>query len=280
MRISVVINGDTRPGLFSDETEQGRMGSGTRSLDYLKEGIDNKLKFFRGYDIESILYIDVHEKLPKDHLWDIYSRVDDLYLHKHVDYYQETAYFTRHIDLNILTAIISARGDYVAHFDWDMAAFRQNNSEVIDRWVRWLEKDSFDYICYPSLFSPRAVNDKDFSYDWASSRFFFCKRELLDHTEIMKCLNNTDYLYERYAPKDTKRKCPWLEHIQGMMAGKGRVFYPPFLPGDHLIFSWSRYHNGILKTLNESSYDVVNKYVMGKCGGVRYPCDVSGRSEL
>ena len=88
MRISIVINGDTRPGIFETDSIKGIQGNGTKSVDYLKEGVDNKLNFFRGYEIESHLYIDVHENLGKDLLWDISQRVDDLILHKHVKHFE------------------------------------------------------------------------------------------------------------------------------------------------------------------------------------------------
>jgi hypothetical protein len=255
---------------------KGIHGNGTKSVDYLKEGVDNKLNFFRGYEIESHLYIDVHEKIGKDLLWDISQRVDDLTLHKHVEHFEGFNYFPKHIDLNILAAISAARGDYIVHFDWDMAAFRRDDSQVIERWIGWLEANKYDYISYPSKATPHAVKDKDFTYDWASSRFFICKREILDHSEIIRCLKNADYLFDRYAPKDTTRKCGWLEHIQGMMAGKGRVFYPPMQIGDHMIFSWSNYFNGIFAHLNGLPYEGVEKYVQ-RCGRIQYPCDVHGR---
>jgi hypothetical protein len=268
-----VINGDTRPGVF----DPGHVGeTRTISIDYLKEGVDNKLNFFRGYEIESYLYVDIHEPLGKEDLWDISQRVDDLILHKHNESYQDKDYFTGHIDLNILNVLIQARGDYVAHFDWDMAAFRKNGSNVIDTWIGWLKEGRYDYICYPSKFSPRTVNDPSFTYDWASSRFFLCKRDTLDHTEILKCLNDSKYLFNTYAPEDT-RKCYWLEHIQGMMAGKGKVFYPPMQIGDHMIFSWyNKYFNGVFGALNKMSYGEVVRYVQS-CSGIHYPCDVVGR---
>lgn len=277
MRISVVINADTRPGIFEGSSQQGPHGNGTRSVDYLREGIDNKLNFFRGYEVESHLYVDVHEQVPKDVMWDMSQKVDNLTLHKHVEYFEEKHYFTKHIDLNILGAISAARGDYLVHFDWDMAAFRKDNSKVIDRWIKLLEGGKYDYVSYPSRATPRAVDDKDFAYDWASSRFFICKRGLIDVTEIMNCLTDTEYLFNRYAPKNSVRKCGWLEHVQGMMAGAGRVFYPPIQYDDHVIFSWSKYINGLFGSLNELEYDRVRQYVL-RCGGIMYPCDVHGRT--
>jgi hypothetical protein len=46
---------------------------------------------------------------------------------------------------------------------------------------------------------------------------------------------------------------------------------------DHLVFSWSAYISGILEKLNNMPYKDVLAYVL-KCGGISFPCDVSGRS--
>ncbi len=276
MRISIVINGDTRPGTFGDNSEQGIAGSGTKSVDFLKEGVENKLNFFKGYEVESVLYVDIHESLSKEDLWDMSQRVDNLILHKHVEYLGSLDYFTFHRDLNYLFAVSQTRGDFIVHFDWDTMAFRNEGSDVVDRWMGWLNEGKCDYISYPSNFSPRASVDPDFTYDWASTRFFMCKRSMWDHTEILKCLEDTQYLYDKYAPKDSKKRCGWIEHVQGMIAGQGRVFYPPLDVGDHMVFSWSKYVNGVMNVLNMVSYAEVLKYVQG-CAGIHYPCDVAGR---
>jgi len=175
--------------------------------------------------------------------------------------------------MNILNDLILSKGKYLAHFDQDMAAFI-NDRNVINEWIEWLDSGKCDYICYPSRYAPDPCLDPDFDeYFWASSRFFFCKRDILDYTEIDKCLRDMDYLYGNYG--DKKRKCPWLEHVMGMMAGKGRVVYPPVAIDRYMIFSWNKYHTGTLAKLNQMPYSEVVSYVE-RSGGIQYPCDVTG----
>jgi len=194
-------------------------------------------------------------------------------LSKHNETYIEGPFFPKWLDLNMLNTLMLAKGKYVAHFDQDMAAFR-NDSNVIEEWMQWLDEGRYEYISYPSRYSPCPVNDPDFNYNWVSTRFFFCKREIFDHTETLKCLRSSEYLYGKYG--DKKRKCPWLEHVLGIMATPGKVFYPPMDPESYTVFSWGLYHAGVLGKLNEISYQDIVKYIID-CGGIGYPCDVRGK---
>ncbi len=278
--ISIVINLDSRPGSREGKSaiSSGTV-HGTLSMDYFTDGVLNKIRFFEnaGFDLEVLLFMDIHENLPEDLLAALLKshkdgQINDLIFHRHTENFI-TRIYPKWLDLCILNGIISARGKYVAHFDQDMAAFIQDKS-VIKEWVGWLEEDKYDYISYPSRWSPRPVNDPDFDYNWASSRFFFCKRDILDYSEMLKCLRSNEYLYGKYGEK--KRKTPWLEHVMGIIAGPGKVFYPPIEPGRYLLFSWGQYCSGILKKLNEMPYEKVAEYVR-RCGGIAYPCDVRGR---
>jgi len=94
---------------------------------------------------------------------------------------------------------------------------------------------------------------------------------MIDYTEILKCLSDSDYLYGKYG--DRKRRCPWYEHIVSLINGPAKVFYPPIEPSRYLIFAWSRYYSGVLAKLNEWPYEKVVEYV----GKISYPCDVGGR---
>ena len=282
-KISIVINLDTRPGFLEAESDANtsQLGGGTKSLDYFTHGVENKRKFFEGagFDVDVTLWIDVHDPLPNALDQQLLAnfaqgKVDSIIWHRNDQTFIGAPYFPKWLDLSILTACISARGKYVAHFDQDMAAFC-NDKNVIKEWVGWLDEGKHHYISYPSAHSPKPINDPRFkSYWWASSRFFMFKREILDYTEILNCLSDMEYLYSRYGEEGEPRT-PWLEHVLGLIAGsQDKVFYPP--PDNrYFVFSWSRYYSGVLEKLNNMSHDGVIKYITD-CGGIRYPCDLLG----
>jgi len=278
--ISITINLDSRPG-FMEETssnDSGKLISGTRSLDYFIDGVLNKIKFFDGHEKEVTVVVDVHEPLPdatEKWLLDMQKNgtISNLVFNKHIETYLEMSYCPKWHDLNYLNTLILAKGKYLVHFDSDMVAFI-NDRSVVNEWLQWLDEGKYDYISYPSNCSPNPCFDRDFDYAWASTRFFICKREIIDYTEIMKCLMSSEYLYGKYG--DRKRKCPWLEHVLALIGGPAKVFYPPVELNRYSIFSWSRYHTGILKKLTEMPYEKVIAYVSG-CGGISFPCDVAAQ---
>ena len=271
--ISLIINVDTRRGIEQNESAQNSMLEGTRSFDFLYEGVINKINFFRGYDMEIILFVDRHLNVPLQLLekWQEEFAIPFTFcISSHKTYFGEHDYYPKWNDLNFLQALFLARGKWIAHFDGDMNAFREDDCKIIDEIIELLNK--YDYISYPSPWSPAPIfNDGKWDYWWASTRFFFCKRETLDFTEIMKCLQNSEYLYGKYPTNSPK--CPWLEHILGMIAGPGKVYYLP-MSEEYLIFSWNKYKVGTLKMLNENNYDFVNNFV-GQKGGISYPCDIA-----
>ena len=246
--ISIVINLDSRPGFMEDRSESSaRVYTGTRSVDYFTDGILNKVKSFDGYDKEVTAFIDVHEPLPEVIERELLSMhrkgiIDNLVFNKHTVIYLGTQVYPKWNDLNYLNAMILSRGKYLVHFDNDMAAFT-NDKSVISEWLGWLTTGKYDYISYPSRCSPRPVNDPDFDYNWASTRFFICERKTIDYTEILKCLRSDEYLYGKYGNR--KRRIPWMEHILGLIAGPDKVFYPPMEPNRYALFSWGQYHSGI-----------------------------------
>ena len=275
--ISIAINLDSRPGFMEQSTTQGTMLGGTRSVDFFTEGVINKVKFFEGHEIETTVFIDVHDPLPRetqDWLLEQQARgiIDNLMFNRHTEKYLGS-FFPKWNDLSFLNAMMLTRGDYLVHFDGDMNAFI-NDKNVINEWLQWLDEDRFDYVCYPSQFSPLPVVDGRYqSYIWASTRFFLTKREHLDSTEIIKCLQDSEYLYGKYGVEG-EPKNPWLEHVLGLMTkGQNRVFYPPIQSKRYLIFAWSRYYSGVLKQLNEWPYEKVVEYV----NHISYPCDVAAK---
>jgi hypothetical protein len=273
-KISVVINVDTRKGYLEGRTsiQPGTQG-GVLSKDFLKDGIINKTKFFKGAEL--IVCVDKHEDIA-DEEWDFLvgghhnTLIDVLIIKQH-----EESSSPKWLDYTILNAMAMATGEYIAHFDQDMFISAPDPEKVIDEWVQLLRHTKYQHICYPSAHSPHPVKDKDFEgeYFWASSRFHIFNRETLDYTEISKCLDSSEYLYDKYGKKT--RQCPWLEHIFGIMAGWGNVYYPPIEYEKYMLFAWSQYYPGTLAKLSKMTYTQQMNYVMGS-GGIMYPCDVRG----
>ena len=256
--ISVVINADTRP---EKNTDDG-LFNGTVNLDYLTDGIANKIKFFSEYDTEIILFIDKHQEIPEDTLRYIQSICDVVVIRKHT-------HETNFNDFNYITALFLARGKYIAHFDQDTFAFAPDN-RAIESMLHWLEQ--FDYISYPSHQSPAPCHDDTFDHWWASTRFFICKRATIDFTELRKCQEDYDYWLKTYP---VKRACHWTEHLLGSISkykGKG-VFYPPMNINVCAIFTFAHYEKWTLRRLNEQTYDEIKKFIADK-GHIQYPNDI------
>lgn len=246
MKISLVINCDTRP----ERSSQDGLFNGTVNLDFMDEGVLNKIKFFSGFDIETIIFIDKHQEIPEETLSFLYQHCDTVVIRKHT--HEE-----KFNDYNYLAALSMARGEIICHFDQDVCAFT-NGKEPIERMISWLDK--YDYVSYPSRWSPNPVHDPKYDYYWCSTRFFMCKRETLDFTEIKKCLMDSDYLYGKY-PASIRN--PWTEHIIALLSkynGKG-VFYPPFDLNNYCVFTWGKYEKWILRRLNNYSYTEVLEWI-------------------
>lgn len=270
--ISVVINCDTRSGFQESESSATQMFSGCRSLDFLIDGVQNKINFFSGFEKEIILFIDEHNPIPESVLTTIRGMVDTLVIRKHDKRFGDMKEYNKFNDLNYLAALQLARGEYVAHFDQDCAAFTKDK-ESVNNLIKHLDTHSF--VSYPSHWSPKAVNDPAYDYMWCSTRFFMCKRESLDFTEIQKCLLSDEYLYGKYP---ATRKHGWIEHIIGLHAkynGKG-VYYPPIELDQYTVFCWNYYITGTLGKLNKIHYDEVKNYI-NHCGGVVYPADIAAK---
>lgn len=270
--ISIVINCDTRPGIFDKVSSGDTMLNGTRSIDFLTDGVRNKINFFKGFDIETTLFIDSHEAMPFNVLKILNEMqnkeiINGLVLSKHREYYNKNIK-SKWNDINFLQALFMARGKYIVHFDGDMASYRDEDDSFIHDWISLLESGAYDYISYPSPFSPNP-DGGDWDYWWASTRFFICKRDSLKYDEIIKCLEDSEYLYGTYGEK--KYRCPWLEHILGIIAGNGKVFYPPMDYDKYMIFSWARYVEETYKKIK--TYADAVQFVKSR-GGISYPCDV------
>lgn len=258
MRISIVINADTRQ---ERDTFGGNNLTGCVSRDFLVDGVINKIKAFDGFEKEVILFIDEHQKIEDKLLDEIRDNVDTLILRKHTEWnlYNDDYY---------IQALEMARGEYIFHFDQDTAIFTPSK-EPINELIRLLE--IYDYVSYPSSWSPKAVDDPSFDYLWCSTRFFCCKIETINITEIRKWLGDYDYAYLEYP---ASRKCHWMEHCLGLISkykGKG-VYYPPIEIDKCILFSWGSYHKYTLRRLNNLSYEEVMQWIMQR--GIHYPNDV------
>lgn len=174
--ISIVINCDTRIGYLNDKSTIGDYGGGSlqgvRSKDLLTEGIKNKLKFFEGYRIQCILFIDIHEPLSKELHEEIkeivYSCGNDSMIitqpHSKEKY--------KWNDWLYIDALREATGDYVVHFDGDSNAYKREGSDIVERYFKWLD-NGYKYVC-------QTWDKIGFEMYWASTRFFICKKETMD----------------------------------------------------------------------------------------------------
>lgn len=261
-KISLVINCDTRNGFQHPDSSAETMFDGCRSLDFLIDGVKNKKNLFDGFELETILWIDQHLEITSSKLEIIRDLVDTLVIRNHTSE-------PNFNDFNYISALQIARGDIVCHMDQDCAVFT-SSSYPIQNLINLL--DQYDYISYPSYWSPSAVSDPTFNFMWASTRFFMCKRETLDFTEIIKCQRNYEYYIETYNPS---RVCHWLEHILGGISakrGKG-VYYPPMDIDNYTIFSWGSYKSGTLKYLNELGYTAIREWL--NAHPIVYPNDIN-----
>lgn len=253
--ISLVINCDSRP----ERNQQDGLFSGVVSNDFLISGVKNKIAFFNGFDIETILFIDEHATISHGTIEQLRELVTTLVIRKHT--HEE-----KFNDYNYLSALSLCRGEIICHIDQDCALFTPN-MQPIDEMIELLEQ--YDYVGYPSLFSPNPDHNPNYDYYWCSTRFFMCKKETLDFTEIKKCLQDMDYLFTKY-PASVHN--PWLEHILALISkytGKG-VYYPPIDYEKVIIFVWENYQKGLLSEMNNQPFDMIKQFVFN-CGGIHYP---------
>lgn len=257
MKISICINIDTRP----ENDEIGAMFSGTVSREYLTHGIANKLKFFDGFEKELILHIDQHELIGEPTFEYLQSITDCLIIRKHTSEVNFNEW-------NYWRAFACCTGDLVCHVDQDTACFT-SGEEYVQELISNLNTHKF--VSYPSHWTPRAVHDDTFGKrNWASTRFFICKREALKLDELAECIKEPEWGYQKYG--DSPRRCNWTEHFLSLI-NEDSVFYPPIELHKGAIFSWSKYTQGTLKALNEMPYEAIKQWIIHR-GGIQYPVDV------
>ena len=256
MKISLVINCDTRtPNDTAEHTFDGCVNN-----DFLVDGVINKIKFFDGFDIEVIVFVDEHNAVEASVLNKLLSMCDTVATRKHTSE-------PNFNDRNYLRALQLAQGDIIVHFDQDSNAFAKSK-ESIEKFLSLL--DTFDFVSYPSYWSPLPVHDETFDHTWVSTRFFMCKRSAIDFDELTKCFDY-DYWCDKYP---VNRKCHWLEHWLGSIARyrKHSVYYPPLDLDNIAIFSWGTYRTGTIKMLNDMEYEQVKQWIYNH--PIHYPNDI------
>jgi hypothetical protein len=150
-----------------------------------------------------------------------------------------------------LNSLEFATGEYVAHFDQDVMAYRDPNSFIVQQYLQVLDEGKFKFICQPSVLSY-----EDHLMDHASTRFFICKRDSLDIPELTACLDD-GYRRKNYSDKHA----PALEHIIGIVSGLGTVLYPSMQWNDHVIASWTTYRSGLYAKLDTMTYPEIVHYL-------------------
>lgn len=266
MTISCIINVDTRP---ENDTNQ-EMFKGVVSRDFLVEGLVNKRRLFEGFDFEVICFVDEHEPIDEKTLAHMRELTDVLIIRKHNKKFEDIEPYAAFNDLNYLNALSMARGKYIFHFDGDVAAFA-NSPQPIQEYIDLLEQ--WDYVSYPSLWSPYPVHDDSFGGKyWVSTRFFCCKRSTINISEVLKCQLDYEYWKNTYP---VPRLCHWTEHILSSIShhtGKG-VYYPKVEFDKLILFTWENYHKYTLQRLNNQTFEEVRQWVATK--SFHYPNNLS-----
>jgi len=176
--ISCIVNVDTRP----ENDNNQEMFKGVVSRDFLFEGVINKRNLFKGFDTEFIVFLDEHEPLDEKQIIELREVADTLIIRKHNKEFEDDKNYAAFNDMNYLNALSQARGKYIFHFDGDVAAFTIS-PEPIQEYIDLLQK--YDYVSYPSMWSPNPVEDSSFGGKyWVSTRFFCCKRSTIDISEM------------------------------------------------------------------------------------------------
>lgn len=266
--ISVVVNLDSRAGVGNQVSTFTGHNDGARSWDFFTDGLVNKRRFFDGFDIDVIAYIDETIRIPDEVLNKVRELADCVVIRRHFDNYRNSTPFNLANDIRFMQALMMATGETIVHFDADCAAFAREKSAV-EGWLGWL--DTHKFVSYPSQWSPRPVDDASFGpHTWASTRAFACRRETLQFDEIERGLREPEWMWAKYGTP--LRKLNWMEHTLARLNGDS-VTYPPRNDENLMLFCWSRYVAGTLARLNYMPYGEALAYVR-QCGGIHYPNDV------
>lgn len=252
MTISVVINADTRVGYLLPHSTVGDFGSGSlqgvRSVDLLIEGLKNKLNFFSDYNIQCVLYIDRHEDIAPIVMEEIQHIVYSCGNNSKLIFKEHNRNEWKWNDKLYIEAFKLAEGDYVVHFDMDSNAYKKEGSNVVERYLKWLD-EGYKYVCQPW----DKIGDDMY---WASTRFFICKRSEIDWGLVERSVFINPLMGKHN---------PCYEHTSGILVGRDKILYPDREDSEYIIFCWASYFSGLLKHLNSLPYEEVKKYILD-CG--------------
>jgi hypothetical protein len=269
-KISICINLDSRPGVDGESTSFTGHNDGCRNWDFFTHGVENKRKFFSGFDIEVIAYADETIRIPDEVLNRLRDMCDCVVIRKHFNSYRnyDVAGFAN--DIRYLQCLFMATGDHIVHFDADAAAFAREKYDV-ERWIAHLE--NYRFVSYFSDTSPRPVHDPSFGkHTWASTRAFATRRDWIKFDTLERMLREPEWGWAQFG--EPLRKTNWLEHMLAL-SNEESAFYPPREDDRTLMFCWSSYRAGLLERLNGMQFEGVLDYVKNS-GGICYPCDVLG----
>jgi hypothetical protein len=280
--ISLIYNLDSRPGFLDDCTSAIIGKGGCRHIDFFLPGLQNKIDFLQPHELEIIIYIDKHLEIPHDVLTALeemlfFREIKHLIIKDHSRERFGKQYGKNNNDLIYAECLAMATGEYVVHFDADTVAYKQKDIDMVDSYIQLLEK--YDYVSLPSVHSPNCLDPKNelmnVNYQWASTRFFICKRETLpSFDELVACFDNK-YLTKTIG-YPARPNC--VEHILGAIAGKDKVYYPPVEMEKYLIMSFAIYYAGTIEKLNELNYNKVKKYFTEICQNYIGHYDVCGQT--
>lgn len=281
--ISVAINTDTRTGWLNDQFSCGEDDHieglhGVRSIDFMIDGVTNKMNFFSGceHTLQCILYIDEHESLSNEHLRIITDNVEHYGNGSHVIVNRCTNKTARMKDFRwcdwlYMDALRYAEGDYIVHFDGDTNAFRTPQCNIVSKYINWLDSGEWKFVSQPTNMSV-----EDHGMWWASTRFLIYKQNVIDYDEMKRCMDNK-YLLDNYPFASSLTRLPFcLEQTLGVMAGKNGVLYPDRQDDEYCIFTWMKYFKGTLRWLNDMPYHLA-KYYLIDVWGMHGSNDIQGR---
>jgi hypothetical protein len=212
--------------------------------------------------MEVIVFVDEHEPLTYEQQKRLDEMTDCLVIRKHSKYYRGARPFGPFNDINYIQAFSQARGEYVVHFDQDMAAFQKGGTT---EWMKdLLDTGTYNFVCYPSANSPAPCHAPEYENKWwASTRFFFCKREMIDITALERAVRDNEWFYSTY--DRPPRINPWTEQFLGVM-GDYKVYYPPVILNQWAVFPWMTYKDGLLAKMNGMPYEDIHNALL-RAGG-------------